>query len=135
MKEKGFTLIEVMIVVAIIGILAAVAIPAYSNYVLRGQIPDGTTALSSGRTRMEQFFQDNQTYAAGPCPSATKYFTYDCGTPTATAYTITATGQGSMTGFSYAINQDGTQSSTTKWGNCTTGWVSKKGDPCVAAGT
>lgn len=130
MKEKGFTLIELMIVVAIIAILAAVALPAYSNYVMRGQIQDGTTTLAATRVRMEQFFQDSHTFSGFTCPAATKYFTYDCGTPDATTYTITANGQGSLNGFAYTINQDGTQTSTTGWGNCTTGWVLKKGDAC-----
>lgn len=132
MKEKGFTLIEVMIVVAIIAILAAVALPAYSDYVKRGQIEDGTTTLASWRVRMEQFFQDNQTYVGATCPGATKYFTYDCATPAATAstYTLTANGVGSLTGFTYTIDQGGNQASTTGWGNCTTAWVLKKGDAC-----
>ncbi|SFI20423.1 type IV pilus assembly protein PilE [Collimonas sp. OK307] len=132
MKEKGFTLIELMITVAIIAILAAVALPAYSDYVKRGQIQDGTTNLASGRVRMEQFFQDSQTYVGGPCPAATKYFTYDCGTPaaTATTYTITANGIGGLAGFAYTIDQGGNQASTTGWGNCTNAWVLKKGDAC-----
>ncbi|SFB19424.1 type IV pilus assembly protein PilE [Collimonas sp. OK607] len=130
MKEKGFTLIELMIVVAIIAILAAVAVPAYTDYVKRGQIQDGTTTLASTRVRMEQFFQDSHTYNGFTCPGATKYFTYDCGTPGATTYTITANGQGSLNGFTYTIDQGGNQTSTTGWGNCTTRWVLKKGDAC-----
>lgn len=130
MKAKGFTLVEVMIVVAIVAILASIALPSYTNYVRRGQISDGTGSLSAGRVRMEQFFQDNHTYVDAPCPGATKYFTYDCGAPTSTAYTITATGTGGVAGFSYTINQDATQTSTTTWGNCATGWVLKPGDAC-----
>lgn len=130
MKRNGFTLVEAMVVVAIIGILAAVAMPSYSDYVRRGQIQDGTSSLSDARARMEQFFQDNRSYVGGPCPGATKYFTYACVTPGAALYTITASGQGGVAGFNYTINQDATQTSTTSWGNCATGWVQRKGDAC-----
>lgn len=128
--QKGFTLIEMMIVVAVIGILASIAVPAYTDYVTRGKLVEGTSALADGRIRMEQFFQDNRTYAGGPCPAATTNFTYACGNPTTTIYTITATGVGNLAAFSYTINQANTKGSTTPWGNSTTCWVTKKGGVC-----
>ncbi|HUV99447.1 MAG TPA: prepilin-type N-terminal cleavage/methylation domain-containing protein, partial [Gallionella sp.] len=48
-KSGGFTLIELMIVVAVIAILSAIAIPAYNDYVIRGKLVDATTQLSDGR--------------------------------------------------------------------------------------
>ena len=89
--EKGFTLIELMIVVAIVAIIAAVAIPAYGDYVVRGKLVDATTQLSDGRIKLEQFFQDNRAYdsAGSPCPASTKFFTISCVTAPST-YTITA---------------------------------------------
>lgn len=134
--QQGFTLVELMIVVAIIGILAGVAMPAYNDYVIRGKLVEGTSALSNGRIKMEQFFQDNRTYAGGPCPAATTHFTYDCANPaaTTTTYTITATGKGDLSSFSYTINQSNIKRTTalkTGWGstpaNC---WIMKKGDGC-----
>jgi type IV pilus assembly protein PilE len=128
--QRGFTLIEVMIVVVVIGILTAVALPSYKEYVIRGKIPEGTSALADGRVKMEQFFQDNRTYVGGPAPAATTNFTYAPSNLTTTTYTITATGRAGLAGFNYTINQDNTKGSTTSWGNNATCWVVRKGGGC-----
>src|SRR5277367_3504163 len=54
--QKGFTLIELMIVIAIIGILAAIAIPAYQNYVIRSQVTEGLSLADSWKTAVGEFF-------------------------------------------------------------------------------
>jgi len=109
---KGFTLLELLTVVGIIAILGAIAVPFYNDYVTRSKITEATSALSDGRVKMEQFFQDNRTYSGGPAPTATTYFTYAVSGASTTAYTITATGNGSMTGFTFTIDQNNTRSTT-----------------------
>lgn len=136
LSQKGFTLVELMIVVAVIGILASIAFPSYTDYVIRSKLIEGTSALADGRVKMEQFFQDNRTYVGGPCPAATANFTYDCSNPvaTATSYTINATGTGSISSFSYTINEanvKGTTSVKSGWGTAPAAcWLMKKGGSC-----
>jgi type IV pilus assembly protein PilA len=60
--QKGFTLIELMIVVAIIGILAAIAIPAYQDYTIRAQVSEGMSLTSGVRTAVSEFFQTEGTW-------------------------------------------------------------------------
>jgi type IV pilus assembly protein PilE len=133
---KGFSLLELLTVMAIIALLAAVALPQYNDYVTRGKIAEAVSALSDGRVKMEQFFQDNKTYVGGPAPAATTYFTYSAGTPTVSTYTLTATGIGSMAGFTYTIDQNNAKATTaapTKWAAATmpaTCWIKRKGGLC-----
>src|SRR5271166_6470349 len=57
--QKGFTLIELMIVVAIIGILAAIAIPAYQDYTIRAKVTEGLNLADSAKTSVAEAFQSN----------------------------------------------------------------------------
>ena len=56
--QKGFTLIELMIVVAIIAILAAIAIPAYQDYVVRSQVSEGSSLVEGSKTAVAEFFSN-----------------------------------------------------------------------------
>lgn len=151
-RQSGFTLIELMVTIAIIAILSAIAIPNYTDYVRRGKIQEATSALLAMRTKMEQWFQDNRTYptTCGTPASPTqmvvptlKFFTITCPTLTATTYTVQAAGgtltDDSMSGLFLTINEANLHATTVTGGstmakagygpnaNC---WISKRGGQC-----
>lgn len=140
---RGFTLIELMVTVAIAAILAAVAIPMYRDYVIRSRIIDATSRLSDFRVRMEQYFMNNRTYDAGggacgvPNPAVTgdQAFEIKCTGASATNYTATATGLSSagMGSFQYEIVASGAK--TTKalpsgWTSTAGCWVTRRDGSC-----
>ncbi len=110
--QKGFSLIELMTVVAIIGILASVALPAYQNYVIRGRIPEATSTLATTRVQLEQYFQDNRSYAGFNCNSVGQSFSFSCPVQTEITYTLQATGTGPMAGFTYTITEANVRASS-----------------------
>lgn len=143
---RGFTLIEVMITVAIVAILAAVAVPQYKDYVTRGRLADASTGLATLKAQMERYYQDNRTYASvgtfvTPCATTDASsrtfgnFVISCnGTPGSTSFTLLATGNGPVANFGYTINEKDVKATTslpTGWGStCTSKWIMKKGDSC-----
>jgi type IV pilus assembly protein PilE len=135
--QQGFTLVEVMVTVAIVAILSAVAIPAYTSYVTRGRLTEAFTGLGGAQAAAEQFWANNRTYlgfnGSPSFPAGTSNFTYAISNASASSYTITATGVGKMSGFVYTIDQSGNRTTTgspTGWGTSTSCWVDKKGGQC-----
>jgi type IV pilus assembly protein PilE len=140
MKSRGFTLVEVMIVVAIVGILATVAVPSYRDYVLRSRLVEATSALSDARVRLEQAYADNRSYAGadGACGvqmPVVEHFLVTCEPGgNGQTYALTGTGSGVMTGFVYTLdqaNRRATVSWPASWGAIpaegATRWLLKKG--------
>lgn len=135
-NQKGFTLIELMIVVAIIGILAAIAIPNFLNYQLKAKTAEAKTNLGAIRTSQETFNAERDRYkvcAATPAvagigktkmnwtgggindfasigfaPTGSVYYSYAVTVPSTTTFTITATGDLDADGNSVAFTMDQT---------------------------
>ena len=152
-RAPGFTLIELMITIAIIAVLAAIALPNYTDYLRRGKIQEATSTLLSMRNKMEQYFQDNRSYTTpgapvlAPCTAnssvpipAVKYFSITCPVLTATTYTIQADASDpSITGLRFTINEANVHATTVTPGspieqagytnnsNC---WTIRKGGQC-----
>ncbi len=148
-NAAGFTLIEAMITVAILAIIAAIALPSYTDYLQRSKLVEAKVSLSDMRTRLEQYFLDARTYpnacippATGPAPTgqiylpmAGRYFSVDCDL-TPTTYTVTATGNAAhgMAGFAFSVDeadQRRTIALPTGWkGAGSACWVSRKNGEC-----
>lgn len=99
MKQQGFSLMELMIVVAIVGILAGIAYPSYQNYVLRSGRADGQAKLMEIIQAQERFYSQNQTYVTNLGAGGLGYgVAADAGVPSdERRYTITAAACGGTT--------------------------------------
>ena len=156
-RQDGFTLIELLITMVVLAVLAAIAVPNYTDYVRRGKIPEATSNLQAMRTKMEQYYQDNRTYP-GACVTAApgagqiqvptlQHFTITCpgANLSPTTYKILATGgvsggDQSLAGIEYSIDQGNARSTTVTASTAMTNagyaagtvpcWVSKKPALC-----
>ena len=137
LPSNGFTLIEMMIVVAIIAILASIALPSYQDYILRSRIPEATAGLAAKRVQLETYFDNNRTYDTFPdadcAKGSTDNFDFSCPIKTATTYTIQAAGRGPMAGFTYTLDQSNNRSSTIShsgWSGSGDCWATRKDGSC-----
>ncbi len=112
--QPGFSLIEVLIAMAIIAIISSFAIPNYSGYVRRARISEVAGQLAAYRVALEQFYQDNRAYGGDTCgvaaPTATKEFSFSCAViASGQGFTATATGNPATSGagFTFAVNHNG----------------------------
>ncbi len=114
-KQHGFTLIELMIALTVIGILSAIAVPAYQQYIRRGACEEAKGALTGAANLLERFrAQTNSYVAAGaPTPQNSSHATIAVTASTATTYTLTATGTGPLLGRgTLTLQSDGTRGAT-----------------------
>ena len=129
MKSRvGLTLIELLMVIVIVGVLAAIAVPMYSGYMQRARRADAKTALEQVRAAQEMWRAEKGSYAiddgggtavtklrttmGAPDTTISNYYTWDFTVKTATAFTAQATAIGSQAPDGWlAINQDGTKTS------------------------
>jgi type IV pilus assembly protein PilE len=157
-RAKGFTLIEIMITVAIVAILAGIALPTYTDYVLRSKFAEATGNLGDLRVKMEQYYMDNRRYSSNagggtcgipggnaPTVADARYFNYVCASTTLNGmgdqqYVLTANGvpaQG-LGGLSFTVNEANAKATAVTGGSdmATRGyaggacWVRKKPAEC-----
>lgn len=128
--NRGFTLIEIMVVVLIIGALAAIAIPQYDSYIARGRIAEGISMLSELQVRQEQYYQDNRAYVSGMTPRTPgQYWSATCTTSATPAgivnqlFTCTATPTASSgLGYVFTVDQSGAKT-TAATATPVSGWT------------
>lgn len=137
-RQAGFTLIELMIAIAVIGILTAIALPSYNGYVMRARLVEAHSALASAQPRLEQFWANKRTYAgfdeSKEMPGETANFTFALANADAAGYTLVATGREAAAGFEFTIDQAGNRVTTAvpeDWTASDDCWVDRKEGTCT----
>ena len=142
-RVRAFTLIETMIVVAIVATLATIAVPGYASYVQRSRILEASARLSDAAVRMHEHFLDERTFVdasggcaiAPPASAAADAFALTCAATGATfVYTATGRADKGMSAFAYAIDETGartTISVPSDWVRSADCWTMRADGTCA----
>jgi len=142
-RRRGFTTIEILIAVALVGVLATLALPSYGTYIARARLLDAATRLSDHRAKMEQYFLDRRSYvdASGSCgaapPAAAPADPFDVAcSATPSSYRIVATGRaaGGMSGFALAVDESGQRTTIAVpagWTRTADCWTTRPDGTCL----
>lgn len=141
--RAGFSLIELMVVLAIAAIIAVATVPLYRDHVLRSRIPEATSGLLLTGMRLEQYYQDHRSYAAGGTTSCgvalppAGQFAFNCVVPAGgQSFLLSALGRadGAMSNFGYTLDHLGAQRTTALpagWGDAPVDcWIEKRMAGC-----
>jgi type IV pilus assembly protein PilE len=132
--RRGFSLIELLVSLAIVGILTAIALPQYRDYVLRTRLAEGFSGLAGLQPMAEQYWSNKRTFEGfDRLPANTANFSFALSSASVSAYTVSATGKGGAAGFTYTIDQSGGRATTAApaaYGTSTSCWVDHKGGAC-----
>jgi type IV pilus assembly protein PilE len=130
-RARGFTLIELMVVVLIMGILGAIAMPQYNEYMLKGKLTEAMSLLSDLQIRQEQYYQDNRTYSNGMTPRAAgQYFTTTSCVTANAGQTYTCTATAPTISYTYTITEAGTKTTTPPTGPVAACWLRSSSPTC-----
>ena len=139
----GFTVLELLAAVTIIGILASLVVPSYGVYIMRSRVLDAAMQLSDHRAKMEQYFLDRRSYvdASGNCgvvpPSRANGDAFDLGcAATASTYRVTVTGRagGGMAGFTFTVDETGARATLAVpqgWTRTPDCWTTRPDGSCL----
>lgn len=142
-NASGFTALELLAAVTIIGILASLVVPSYGVYVARSRVLDAAMQLSDYRAKMEQYFLDRRSYVdasgncgvASPGTASSDAFDLACAA-TASAYRVTVAGRagGGMAGFAFAVDETGARATLAVprgWTRTPDCWTTRPDGSCL----
>lgn len=116
-RSPGFTLLELLVAMAVAGLLTVIAIASYTSYIQRARLSEAFEGLTNYRLKMEQAFQDNGNFGTAAClvavPADTPHFKFSCEIGNGgLSFVATAKGANKMEGRQFTVNDDGAQATT-----------------------